>query len=259
MRRHGNIQPLRFEGLESRAMLAGNVQVFGGLIDGDGAANHIVIQQVGKAHSDGSITIRVTGIGTKLQVAKYAPNDGPLIGFNTTYSALVTAFGLQLTLGGGNDSLTISNTSFGYNVSIDMGSGNDTVVMNNVRELFPGFMAAPGMGVADDGGHFAIDMGSGNDTVLLNNVRVATNFFLSAGDGRDSVTLNRVASGLNKTVYPTSQFNVDMGPGNLDALTEISCTGDQAIIYDTGGSNGSLIRFGNHFSSESDYGFSSMI
>lgn len=255
MKHKCNIRSLRFEGLESRAMLAGTVKVFGDVIEGDGGANNIIIHQVGKVRSDGSVTIRVEGIGTKLLL----PNDGLLAGFYTAHSALVTAYGLELTLGGGNDSLTIYNTAFMYNVTIDMGSGNDIVVMNNVRELFPGYKPGPGMQVATDPGHFSIDMGTGNDTVLLNNVSTATNFAIYAGDGHDSVILDRVAAGLNKSVFPASQFYVDLGPGSSDALTAVACTGDQTTFADTGGSNGSLVRFGNHFSSEVDTGFSLVI
>jgi hypothetical protein len=59
-----------------------------------------------------------------------------------------------------------------------------------------------------------------------------------------AVTRNtdRTMAGTIKTVVPTSQFYVDIGLGNSDALTVVACTGDQASFADTGRSNGSLLN-----------------
>jgi hypothetical protein len=68
-----------------------------------------------------------------------------------------------------------------------------------------------------------------------------------------------VATSVDHSVIPIGQLGVEMGPGNRDSLTVLSCTGDQAFFQDTGGTNALLIKSGNHFTTEFDTGFSSII
>jgi hypothetical protein len=81
---------------------------------------------------------------------------------------------------------------------------------------------------------------------------------ITAAGGHDTVILNHVAGGTDKSAFPTSQFTVQMGPGHFDSLTVLSCSGDQAVFRDTAG-DGALVRSNNHFISETDSGFSLII
>src|SRR5262249_40079831 len=152
-------------------------------------------------------------------------------------------------MNGGNDSVTISNITLPGTFDVNMGDGNDTLVMNNVRDLFSGVNLPGPTQVPIIPSVSTIQLGSGNDTLLITSSSIAGNLFISAGDGRDAIVLNHVATGVIKTAFTDSQFIVDMGPGDSDVLSVSACTGDQTEFRDTGGTGGMLLRFGNHFNS----------
>lgn len=246
-------------------MLAGFVEVSGGFITGDGAANNIVIHQVGKPDANGFISYRIQGINTKILVAIPSTTTGPPTQFQPPVnSSLITRVNsFEISMSGGNDSLTFYNTTVPGAFSIDMGDGNDTLVMKNVRDLFPGsnppFFSPVHPDDATIPSDSTITLGAGNDVALLTNVSASGNLFLAAGDGRDTVLLTRVTAGAIKTVFPNSIFGVNMGPGNGDFLSVTHCTGDQTTLQDTGGANGLLIKSGDNFVSEIDAGFPMII
>jgi hypothetical protein len=249
---------LQFERLECRAVLNGSVEIInhGAFIVGDGAANNIVIHQIGKA-TNNAVTVQIQGIGTKLLVAKPSNTTGsPTEFFPPTNIVTITGvYTMDISLGGGNDSLYFYNTTVPGTFSIDMGTGNDTLVMNNVHDLFPGFNPPPGILVATEPSFTPIQLGSGNDVAILTNVSASGDLSISAGDGRDTVALSHVAAGKVKTQFAHSNFGVDMGPGNSDLLTIVNCTGDAAFFGDNGGTNGTLLKSGNQFTSETESGF----
>ena len=269
----------RFENLESRAMLTGTVKVIGGAflqLLGDDAGNNIVVHQVGK-FSQGGVSIEIDGIGTKLLVAKPSMTTGnpgtgetgsgspgstgsPTEFFPPTNSVVISSVGsIWIKLAGGNDSLVFSNTTLSGTFAIDMGSGNDSLTMMNVHALFPGFVPPPGILLPTIGSTMTIDLGSGNDVANLSNVSAAVDLRITGGDGHDMVNLNHVVAGTNSSQFLTSHFDVDMGLGNMDALTVIACSGDQASFVDTGGSGGLLLRSRNHFNNEVDTGFALVV
>jgi hypothetical protein len=169
---------------------------------------------------------------------------------------VINVFDLNVSLGGGNDSLIIYNTSVPGTYKIDLGSGNDNLSMTNVQNTFAGFIPPPGALTITIPSEDVIQLGAGNDTAVFNNVRAAVDFQVFGGDGRDAVVLNRVTAGIVDSVFPTGRIIVEMGPGNSDVLTAISCTADVALLRDSGGVNGLLLRYRNQFGSQTDSGFS---
>jgi hypothetical protein len=240
-------------------MLAGTVKVIGGTLVGDGANNAVVIHQVASPPNSGaSISLQIEGIGTNLLLAKPQNVTGPPTDFFPPTKSLVISgiFDLNVSLGGGNDLLTIYNTSIYGTYKIDMGSGNDKLSMTNVQNTFAGFIPPPGALTITVPSEDVFQLGSGDDTAVFNNVRAAVDFQVFAGDDRDAVFLNRVTAGIVDSVFPTGRIIMEMGPGNSDVLTAISCTADVALFRDSGGVNGLLLRFQNQFGSQTDSGFS---
>src|SRR4051812_28028823 len=165
---------LRFEYLEDRAMLAGNVSAIfdntvGGPLEltGDGAANKISISQVGEN------SFRVSGINTKLVIG----TPGSTLRVNSFVFENVSD--LTLNMNGGNDFVGIANTTINGFLTIDMGEGNDVLTMFNVHEIVP----------TETTGLASITLGSGNDVAVLVHVSSTADISIDAGDGRDSVTL----------------------------------------------------------------------
>ena len=111
----------RFETLERRAMLAGNVgaqQLTGFLlITGDDASNAIQITQVDPT------TFKVTGLGTKVN------------GSNSPQIITGVTGGIGIQMLGGNDVVTLKNISTG-SIEATLGTGNDTLVATGVNTNF---------------------------------------------------------------------------------------------------------------------------
>jgi len=214
-------RPLRFEPLEGRAMLAGNVStvfdntVGGALVlTGDASANHLAIRQVAPN------SFFVQGIGTKINV------NGQ--NFNSFTFQNVTDVAVDLM--GGNDSLAMANMTINGTLTIDMGDGSDVLSIVRVREN------------AED--LATITLGTGNDVAAFVNFSSTADIAIDAGDGRDAVALNHVVAG---TVGSDNTLQVEMGPGNFDSLALAFCSADIGAFSDTGGTNGIIVGVGNHF------------
>jgi len=232
---------LRFEHLEGRAMMAGNVSAIfdntaGGPLEltGDDAANHIAITQLGENR------FRVSGVNTKLVI------DTPS-GTKTVNSFVFeNVSDVSLTMNGGNDFVGIANTTINGTLTVDMGEGNDTLTILNVHENLP----------TETEGLASISLGSGNDVAVIVGLHSTADILIDAGDGRDTVNLTRVVAG---TVGSGNVLAGEMGPGDRDTLVVTFSRADVAQYTDTGGTNGALIHLLNNFGDESAAGFRTVI
>jgi hypothetical protein len=209
----------RFECLENRNLMAGNVTatLTGGmlLLTGDNNANGLVV------HQTGSNRFQVQGVATHIKF-------GAQNAYSFTFSGVTDiAFNMR----GGNDSVTVYNSSLTGSMAAEMGTGNDALSVTNLR--------------ADNLG---VNLDQGNDVAALFKVSTPNDgaVGVSAGDGRDTVALNSIT---------TAALGLEMGPGNFDALAVAFCTADIAGFADTGGTNGVLTRAGNRFGTQANTGF----
>jgi hypothetical protein len=214
-----NTRKARFECLEDRNLMASNVTaaLTGGALSltGDNNANYLIV------HQTGANRFQVQGINTNIHFGSQTSRS-------ITFSG-VTDIGFIMR--GGNDSVTVYNTSLTGSMGVEMGKGNDVLSITNLR--------------ADNLG---VNLDQGNDVAAILKVTTPDDgaVGVSAGDGRDAVALNTVR---------TNGLGVEMGPGNFDSLAVAFCTAEFAGFADTGGTNGVLTRVGNHFDSETVSGF----
>lgn len=243
---------LRFERLEQRSLLSGTVTAIQEgppsivpylVISGDNGNNTLVIHET-RRFSNGLVEVQVQGINTKI-----------IGGFNIEsarftskgYSFKFTAAVIFIDLGGGNDSLTIYNTTIPGGLEIHMAGGNDTLVMSNVHEAAPGStLYLPGRFP------WKIDLGTGNDFALLNNVSSTGNLSLLSDEGKTSILLQHVVA--TADALP-GKLTVQLGAGNPDKLSVVQCSAVQCVFEDAG-DNGLLHESGNQFGTESVAGFS---
>lgn len=170
-------RPLRFEALESRAMLAGNVVVsvvHHTLViqgDGDSGGNGVVVAQTGRrSYTVTQDTANATSI-----------NGAAGGSFSAGHIRAV-----QIIMGAGPDSATINGDRL-KKVDINLGDGANSVAVNGARA-----------------NKVNVTTGSGQDTVAVNSVR-ARKVNVNTGDGQDTVT---VAS------THVNRANVNLGAGD---------------------------------------------
>jgi hypothetical protein len=148
---------LRFERLEGRQMLAGNVLLSVSdhtlFITGDAEANDIVITQTGKK----DFTISSGANATTLNGAV-----GPL-----SFSKVKR---VQVSMGAGADVVTVTGDRL-RKMDIDMGADNDTlnITANRTRKT-------------------TINMGAGNDQATITASRIREKMNVNMGDGTDTLT-----------------------------------------------------------------------
>ena len=211
----GRRKPYRFEQLEDRSMMAGNVAaavVDGALVlTGDNNANYVVV------HQTGSHQFQVQGLATTIKSGSHS-------GSSFTFKNVDE---LAVDLRGGADSLNLYNSTLSGTVGINMGSGNDVVTVTNVSSSV-----------------FGANLGDGNDVASIYKVST-TAFAVDAGDGRDAVVINTVSA---------NNLGVDMGNGNYDVLTVVLSKATNAGFVDQG-TNGTLSRAGNKFTHQGAEGF----
>jgi len=217
-------------------MMAGNVSAIfnntaGGplVLTGDGNSNQLSITQTSEN------SFRVQGLGTRLRIAT---TSGTRTVDSFTFRNVTD---VTFNMNGGNDVIAFANATINGTLTVDMGTGNDTLSMVNIRE---NVLLAP-TGLA------SVNMGSGNDTLVMTNFSSNADIAITAGSGRDSVTLSRVRAGDNGT---GSTLSVDMGSGDHDALAVVLSSADTALFTDSG-SNGVLSRVRNDFGTQTDTGF----
>src|SRR5215831_4475178 len=121
---------LRFESLETRAMLTGTVTATaeGGVLTltGDNAGNVVIMRQTGTS-TEGGINVLVQGAGTKINNL-----DTGTTGNAFTFTGVTD---ISVDMGSGNDVLTFLNTTIPGSLTIDMEDGNDVLTMTNIHEL----------------------------------------------------------------------------------------------------------------------------
>jgi hypothetical protein len=239
MRKSGNGlgRSLRFEQLEDRNLLAGNVTaaVAGGTLNivGDNSANVLQLTQVGTNRW------QVLGAGTKVNGSYSAK----------TFSGVTN---IAADLNGGSDSILVYNGALNGTLGIVTDGGNDAVTLSNVR--------AAAVGVSTGDGHDSLSFakvtapvvqvatGNGNDSVSLVRVGSRTSVEVSTGSGTDSITLNDVGNDL-------ATISVNTGSGNNDSLTVVRSRATAATFIGGGGSGDVLVRSQNVFGTQTIAGF----
>ncbi|HZZ27593.1 MAG TPA: hypothetical protein VFE46_06250 [Pirellulales bacterium] len=222
-------QNLKFENLESRSMLAGNVGVTlcnGYLaICGDAKGDQLVVHQL----SSGDWC--VTGLGgTKINGQKSA-----------TYCGVDC---ISIKTLGGNDIIGVAGGCLSGGLSIDTGAGNDVVAIAGLQ--------ADSVNVCTGAGNDALvvaglktccdacfDTGDGNNIALLAGIKAKDMSFCS-GKGTDFVGLAGVCV--------DQCLSVNTGAG-IDLLGVISCSADSAKICGGAQAGNVLATGGNKFGS----------
>ncbi|HYO26437.1 MAG TPA: hypothetical protein VEQ85_15960, partial [Lacipirellulaceae bacterium] len=179
---------LRFEPLEPKHLMAGNVTVtltgVNLLVSGDDAANQIAITA-----GDAPDTLVVRGLqGTTVTLAG-STTPAPVTGL-----VVPNVRGhVRVETGGGNDEVSVTDLELRRRLSLQTGDGNDQVALQDVSV----------------GGLLSIAAGAGNDTVRLGpqnapagplqsyadaSVKSALAIDVLLGDGEDTATLASTAA-----------------------------------------------------------------
>lgn len=155
----------RFEFLETRNLLAGNVTAGPGSVPGelrilgDAAGNNIQVSQL--ANGDW----KVQGIGTKVNGSNSAQ----------TFSGITQ---LAVDLLGGNDVIKVANGTLANELDIGAEQGADVITVTNIRA-----------------GDIFVDSGAGNDAVTLTGCNSDNRFIIHTGDGSDALAVNNCFAG----------------------------------------------------------------
>jgi large repetitive protein len=240
----------RFECLENRTMLAGNVSAInyaGALvISGDNSANAILVTQIDPT------TIKVTGIGTKVN-GSYSPQTIPNV------------LGITVDMYGGADAVTLKNITI-PGIGVDLGDGSDVLVMSGVHSTSSGDIEG-GTGnnsISMDHCSFAdglaIRTSSGNDAVAMSRTTIYGGLLIELGDGTNTLSMLNVnvfePQLTGSSVTPLNdEFSVPdcgafiVGGSGIDVIimndVNIDCF---TQIYTLGGNDSLVIansRFGN--------------
>ncbi len=204
---HGGVSLCQqFQRLESRELLAGDVQAFFSgadlMVFGDRLDNQILISAV-----DGDI--RLSG------------QNGTMIN--------------------GNANFTIRNdgTTFSGNVIGSLGDGNDQWVMQGASDWARHFAIFTGSGndlISIEGAEFAQQLSlitdGGDDLVAIQDTTVSGILFLETGSGADTVSINRI------TVNGTSR--IKLGKGD-DVVQLSNSTFSQFVSPETNSGNDTVI------------------
>jgi hypothetical protein len=158
----------RFENLESRSLLAGNVTTnfAGGVLTltGDAAANNIQVSQLQNGDW------QVKGIGTTIDNSHNAP----------TFTGVTD---IATDMQGAADIVKVSGGTLSGDILIrDTGGGADIVTVNNIHAT-----------------NITADTGAGNDSITLLNCNAAGSINTSGLDGADTIVVNKchAAGGMN--------------------------------------------------------------
>jgi hypothetical protein len=212
---------LRFERLEARELLAGNVivTVAGSVVTirGDNQSNSIEIS------SDDQGASWVRGLDW----------DGAATSINGQPSGLARipskASRIVIDMKDGNDTVTASGFNVRAAIQANMGSGNDTLEING-GEIIGDLTAYMGDGddyailtAAKVRGNVAVDLGTGtNFATNYLSPQVTGNYAVSAGKGTTSLEWSGGMIGGN--------LRADFGPGQSDAWLDSCQIGGSAVL-----------------------------
>ena len=212
----------RFEALENRLALAGDVNAFaiGTVlhIRGDSEDNGVAV------HSTSEGVIEVTGL----------VRDGLATTINESASQTFTKIkDIVITLNDGDDALVITKLPVSGSISVQLGEGNDVLALgefDNSGDLVDDIVDDL-VGALTVKTSLLIDTGDGDDVIVGRNVS-ARNFTLATGIGNDSVTFDRNGEPNDNDFIPgvttSAGLTINMGIGasdvTLDGITVQSLT-----------------------------------
>jgi hypothetical protein len=253
MLRHNKINSRvsRFEPLETRNLLAGNVSAFvdsGGdlVIQGDAASNAIQLIQTA------ANTWKITGIATTVNgshsfiATGVTRRIGTFMhqGNNTVQFLGGSALGVDFEGLNGNDTLLLSNLTVFDRVNIDAGNGTNSIVINNCS-------ISDGLGITE---------GDNNDTVAITRTNISGGLLVELGNGTNALTMVNdnilQPSSVTSTVQPDQDEleipdcgAVIVGGSGVDAIAMTGVKIDCYTQIDTLGGTDSVAiansRFGN--------------
>jgi len=224
---HHRDAPARFEALEPRLLLAGDVSavVVGGnlLITGDGAANEIVIDQDGLAANEfrlrsGADATTVNGEDEVIVGGVTGDVRANLRGGDDVLEIVDAVVGGDLLVHGrrGDDTVAVSGCDVGGKIVVREGEGAGVVDLTGSEAGGDVHLFAGGGGVTATvsqlrtGGDFGFCGGGGEDSLDVNEMEVGRSFRSNTGAGNDTVTLDEVY------VHGTSLLTMGSGEDYLE-------------------------------------------
>ncbi|MGA2031451.1 MAG: hypothetical protein ABSG68_04280 [Thermoguttaceae bacterium] len=227
---------LRFEGLESRVMLDGNVtsHIDHGRLElkGDALNNSIAITQAaGTLTVKGLAGTKIDGLAlekfagiTDLSVELKDGNDSLTIGTFTkaTFNQVSLSGRVSIEMGDGNNVLQIGGLTTGGDLRVETGSGaTDDVLVNHARvggelnvEIDAKTLGALALAATAVNKDASVEMGRGNDGIGLLGLSVGGKLDIETNDGNDLLLATT-----NKTLFRTdaNAFSVANGVGSISA------------------------------------------
>jgi hypothetical protein len=196
---------LAVEQLEPKQMMAGDVTVslVGGnlRVVGDEAGNQIAVTQGADANS--FVIQGLNGTNVKMN-GTTAPETGLVV---NNVRGLV-----NVSMGGGDDSVSVSNATFKLALSIETGAGNDTVLVGSPAGPTEAVAGAASGANVNARGALNIFTGSDNDTVRVADVAVGGFLNIATLGGDDTVQLGVAATpGLAATAAEGAPASVRAG------------------------------------------------
>jgi hypothetical protein len=200
-KRFGASRSLRYEGLEQREMMAGDVAAYvdQGILKviGDNLPNAVEVTPGSKA---GSFIVNGT--------TQYTGADTRINGSYKSFQFSGVTQGVQVIMNGGDDHLQVgkppatptSNIPGPFGLGIDMGSGDDVLYVRNVN--VKGSCGISGQDGNDKvyvyDSYFAqdliVDTANGNDFVDVNSITAARYLMVGTGAGNDEVRLYKAGA-----------------------------------------------------------------
>jgi hypothetical protein len=235
---------LRFERLEDRRLLAGNVSVSltGNVLNitGDAASNAIAITST----ADGAVTVTglaTSGGATTINTKPGAPANQT---FYTSYAGYVGNIIVNMSGSGtASDIVVIAGLSFNGSISVRMSGGNDFVGLgdfdNSAQLVDPAVNSMLVPLIVHQG--ISIDMGAGDNHLMAHDVvtngAAGANFSIVAAAGANSISLSNVAvdHGFSLTTNGATSVAIDHMTANSSTIT--LGNGDDQLLF-----NASVIR-----------------
>jgi len=188
----------RFESLEQRTMMAGDVSVSltngSLLISGDVAANGLEI--AGLAAGE----IRVTGLD--------AGGTATTINGVATQTFTGVTGSVVINLGDGNDLVNVHTLFLAGHLVVNAGAGNDTVAL-----------AINAGNVVSTARELVINGDAGNDVIKLHDVYIGTSAIITGGDGADQVHAGRGADNSERQFSCVADLAINLGQGYGDMIS----------------------------------------